>query len=314
MSDRYALYGMCVQSDRDLPGLIHATGPADIVVTGSGERARFEEGRAATLGDDRWFVWGRLGDDWDYIRFAGLFEFVVSPDGRSIVGRPGADVDPETYAVYLLNQVLSFALLKHGREPVHATVVACGGSAVAICGPPGAGKTTLAAALLGRGARMVTDDLLVINWVPNGRPMAQPGAPRIKLLPDTGERLMPDLARGVRMNPNTAKQIVRLPPDRVASDEITLGLVAVLRPSRPGSVAVRALVPRRLLLDLVANTFNPVVGTSERLALSFREDVRLAEAVPGVSVTLPRDWAALEEACERLEARLSRSRGRFDPV
>lgn len=41
---------------------------------------------------------------------------------------------------------------------IHATVVSIDGNGVALCGPPGSGKSDLALRLIGNGAVLVTDD------------------------------------------------------------------------------------------------------------------------------------------------------------
>jgi hypothetical protein len=302
VTSRVSLYGLVIETDRSLPGLsplTSASPAADIRVMGA-PASDFSEARAAAGKPNSWFSWDRLDGGEDYLRWTDLFEFLISADGSVIRGIALRDIDPETYAVYLLNQALSFALIKRGAEPVHSTVVQIGEGAVAICGEPGAGKTSMAAALLARGHRMVTDDLLLVRWGDAG-PLAQRGAPRIKLMPDTAERYLGSLAKGVAMNPDTNKRIVSLPPELVSDEQVPVRLIAFPRKPREGKVVIRRLPQRRAFLDLVANTFNPIVETTERLEVKFDEDIALAGRVPCVSVGLPRTWQALENAVDRIE-------------
>ena len=66
--------------------------------------------------------------------------------------------------------------------PLHGSAVALGDRAVMIAGAAGAGKSTLCAALIRRGGRLVSDDLTVLMPTGEGaRPMLQPGRPTIRL-------------------------------------------------------------------------------------------------------------------------------------
>ena len=75
----------------------------------------------------------------------------------------------------------------------------------------GAGKSTLAAFLVSRGARLVTDDLLRLAIDDDGV-KAYPGPRRIKLMPDSKERYLGGQAQGVPMHPLSEKFILPFAP------------------------------------------------------------------------------------------------------
>src|SRR5204863_102769 len=99
----------------------------------------------------------------------------------------------ESFQVYLLGQALSFALVKQGLEPLHATVVVVDGQGVAFLGDNGYGKSSLAACFLEGGYRLLTDDLLLLK-ASGGDVLAYPGPPRIKLFPEVARRFLGDAA------------------------------------------------------------------------------------------------------------------------
>lgn len=70
-----------------------------------------------------------------------------------------------------------------GGWSIHATAVALGGRALAICGPAGAGKSAMAAGMIASGARLVADDLCVLRAGRKGVAVAPPpgGAGSIEL-------------------------------------------------------------------------------------------------------------------------------------
>ncbi len=63
----------------------------------------------------------------------------------------------------LLGRVMALAAHADGRLTLHASAVSVAGRAVAFVGPKHAGKSTLALALVRKGARLLTDDTLVVR-------------------------------------------------------------------------------------------------------------------------------------------------------
>src|SRR5213593_346883 len=176
-----------------LPGVRrHERRRADVEIT-RGRAAAFAAVRRTLhprLDGRRWFEDRMLSDRRRYLRWRGLFEFLVAADGRRIVARPlpGLARMPRAFETYLLGQVLSFALIARGLEPLHATaVVVVGGGAVGFLGDCGRGKSTLGAAFLRAGHALLTDDLLVLRAAGYGF-RAAPGPPRIKLFAEPAAR------------------------------------------------------------------------------------------------------------------------------
>src|SRR5262249_1753993 len=99
-----------------------------------------------------------------YLRWDNHFEFMIAADGRQIACRPLGTVTGETFDSYLPASALSFALVRQGIEPLHATVVDVGGKAVGFLGNCGFGKSSLATWFIRRGHRLITDDLLVVSF------------------------------------------------------------------------------------------------------------------------------------------------------
>ena len=62
--------------------------------------------------------------------------------------------------------MLGYLLHRHGRVALHASVLAWDGAAFVFAGRPGAGKSTLAAALAQRGAPAISDDVAAVTGGP----------------------------------------------------------------------------------------------------------------------------------------------------
>lgn len=87
---------------------------------------------------------------------------------------------PAAAAELLVPAAWSVVLALRGQEALHGCVVAGERQAVAVLGASGTGKSTAGLALLDRGWRLVTDDLLACDA--GGRVL--PGPPFLRLTPD----------------------------------------------------------------------------------------------------------------------------------
>jgi hypothetical protein len=302
------LYGLRLRSALPLPRAHRAAAPADVdIVTGrAAQFAEVRRGLRPPLRSARWFEDRALVDGRRYLRWAGLFEFLVAADGRLIVARRlrGAARVPRAFETYLLGQVLSFALIARGLEPLHATAVVVRDGAVGFLGDCGRGKSTLGAAFVSAGYRLLTDDLLVLRD-DNGTLLAAAGPARLKLFRGPARRVLGRGARGTPMNDQGGKLVFPVGA-RGARGAAPVRALYVLRPGRARRVvAIRALSPRRAFVELTRNTFNTCVLDAPRLARQFDLAARVAAAVPVKMLTYPRRFDRLAAVRAAIEADLS---------
>ncbi|MEK7404207.1 MAG: hypothetical protein AAB225_03790 [Acidobacteriota bacterium] len=302
----YSLYGISLRSAWPLP-LPRATGHlSPEIELCEGDGACFAEASdelARSPDGEQWYTHLALPSNTDYLRWSRLFEFTVSPDGRRIVGRPLERGSAEAFHTYLLSQVLSFALLKLGMEPLHSTSVVVEQGAIAFVGDCGYGKSTLAAAFLQAGYALLTDDLLVLRKQ-DGRYDAYPGPPRIKLLPEVARELLGTAASGSPMNDLTDKLIIPLNGCQHYGQPAPLRAFYVLQPpeesSRNGAVALRRLRASEAFVEITRNTFNTAVDDGPRLKRQFGFTTQLASEVPVKLLTYPRDLSLLPAVRDRI--------------
>jgi hypothetical protein len=103
------------------------------------------------------------------LKFPDICDFIVSPEGSSIICIPQADVPDESVRHLLLDQVVPRMLGQDGRLVLHASAIALAdGSAVAFVGESGWGKSTIASAFYDDGFRLLTDDCLLLKAAPDG--------------------------------------------------------------------------------------------------------------------------------------------------
>lgn len=169
----YTAFGLAVASDVPCPGLPAGGGEPDI---------RFREGSVAVeLEDcvDRGACF-QTAPGRALVRVRGVGRFLIR-DGREIVVDRDSGAGDDSLRLFLLGTCLGVLLHQRGGLVLHATTVARGGRAVALVGPSGVGKSTLAAALLERGYALVADEATLVSLPGDGAPLAIPGAPDLLL-------------------------------------------------------------------------------------------------------------------------------------
>lgn len=113
----------------------------------------------------------------------GLGCFSISDRGATITWSAGDAPHRDALRWVLLGRVMATAMYEGGTVCLHGSAVAMHGRAVCFLAPKRHGKSTLAAALLQAGARILSDDVVPIDM---GPPVSvQPGVPVLRLHEDS---------------------------------------------------------------------------------------------------------------------------------
>lgn len=303
---RYGVYGVRVTSDWpfDFPLPRRRPSPlADVaVIRGSDvDFALVGDSETETAGEG--YVYRDLPDGSSYFRWFGLFEFKADADGSRIACRALNGCDANVLQNFLFGRALSFALTRQGIECWHAAVVRIGDAAVGFLGDCGYGKSTLLAAFLQAGCRVLTDDILVVDSR-DGRPVALSGSGRIKLRPDSAEAFWGDTSEGTPLFPATTKRSYRIGANRFQSTGLPLTHLCVLPTPEEregaGSIEIQSLSPRTLVHELLKNSFNVEVLDRQRLSRQFACATDLAGSVGGFKLRYPSGMNHLPETCDRI--------------
>lgn len=307
----YGIYGIVLRSQIELSfQQVQARQHSDIDLLTASPHF-FEQathGVVMNLSPTRWYRYAQMDNGQSYLRWDDLFEFLVDSDGRRIwCGWLGA-ASLESLQVYLLGHALSFALVKQGYEPLHATAVVIDGHAIAFLGNSGFGKSSLAAAFVCAGYGMLTDDLFLLRPSTDGYE-GQPGPPRIKLFPKIAHRFLAGTACGIPINDETEKLVLPLREHQCHDQSAPLRAIYVLAAPREvyrkQRIRVTPLSPRETLIELVRNTFNPLVTDSERLRRQHSESAQIALRVPARRVSYPRSLPMLPAVRDAIVADLA---------
>jgi hypothetical protein len=180
----------------------------------------------------------------------GIGTFLVR-HGREILVDPHPDGEAALLRLALLGPVLAALLQQRGDLVLHASAVEVDGAAAGFLGGRGAGKSTMAAALLSRGYRLVADDILAVS-LQNGLPRARPGFPQLKLWPDAVSALGGD---PVLLAPVRAGCDKRAQPVVGTLRSGTLPLACLYVLCDGDTVAIEPLSSRDAFLEVVSNSY-----------------------------------------------------------
>lgn len=218
------------------------------------------------------------------LRYAGLCEATLDRSRRSIVVHSSPGADPAMLSIIVGGGVLAHAVAAEGRLVLHASAVETGGRALAVAGPSGTGKSTLAAILCADGARLISDDALRCEGSADGA-ICFPGNRAIRLRPGAAS-----LARGIEGAEvrETVDARTAAVPAHVTSEPIELAAVIVPLPSREA----RALEVDRLgamdgLVELLRHPRLIGWRAADQIGRLFEATTTVARSVTVLRATIP---------------------------
>ena len=306
----YDLYGIRIRTPWPIPNVPAASsGSWDVeFVQGDPERLDRAAEFIASSQAPAWAQAAILPDGSTYRRWSKLFDFLVPPGARRIEARMLEDANEEAFQAYLLVDGLSHAMVRLGREPLHAAAVMTAAGAAAFLGASGRGKSTLAALFVAAGYPLLTDDMLIAS-PDSGAFIAQPGPPRIKLYRAMAARILGRATSGVPMNPATDKLIIPLGERQATRTPGALRALYVLEPRRtssPGAApSIRRLRPADAVPRILAATASVWPCEPARLRSQFAFVTAFVRAVPIKALRFAHDARGLCSLRDRVVADLN---------
>jgi hypothetical protein len=215
-------------------------------------------------------------------------------DGNDVVVEAKPNADPALLRLHIFASIMGMICHQRGLLVLHASAVAFGNTAVAFTGPPGAGKSTIAAHCLAGGGRLVADDVLVLSFDEKGGVLAHPGMPNVKLWRDALTSLGRD-ADGLRPDWFRAEKF-HLPADDVQTSIPLARLFVLGTDCDAGDGESAAAGATGIAGALIANTYRvEYLDAANRRDAHFRDCIRLASAIDVV-------WFKREPGSARLPA------------
>lgn len=299
----YVAYGLKIRAEFPLPELPLGNGaPPDLTI----RRGKINRQPGELSADGSYFA--RNGDE-AYLFWEEVGGFLVR-DGSEIVVDPLPSAKDYIIRLPLLGTVLSAAICQLGLPGFHGSAVAIDGQGVSFLGYRGSGKSTMAAALYGRGHVLLADDLVAVKGLGKPeRPIIVPSFPQLKLFPEAANASLRDDPETLpRLIPGFEKRARRI-TEGFSMDPVPLRAFYLLETD--SDVSIRLVSPQEALLHLIKHSYavrifkKSVKGPSA--AQHFQQCTELLRKVPVFALKRPRCLDRLVEISELVEAQISKA-------
>ncbi|GIV00051.1 MAG: hypothetical protein KatS3mg014_1666 [Actinomycetota bacterium] len=227
---------------------------------------------------------------WYRLWIDGVGWYRIAPDANEVWLPP--DADPLRREERLYGIPLALLVSRRGALPLHAATVGIGDGAVAIAAPGRHGKTTLAAALMAAGHRLLSEDVSCCTL--DDDPAVLPGPALLRVRPDALERL--ELASAAVTFADRDRIHLALPEgERGDCSPVPLRAIFLLRPGdeRPRATPV---APHAAVRDLWA--LSTKLPTEDDRARCFAGVATLVDRVPTYDLSRPNRWELLPATAE----------------
>jgi hypothetical protein len=285
----YAAYGLVIRSPIPLTEFVcGGSGEADVVVTLGEDSGWISDVR----GEHSFFCISR---EEARFWFKDVGAFVVR-GGSEIVMIPESGTDHSLLRLYVQGMMMALVLHQRGMCVLHASVIEVDGAALAILGPVGFGKSSIAAALYARGNRVLADDNAATD-LGGASPMIRTAFPSLKLFPAIASALGFRNGALTALHASEAKIAGAVPKGFI---ERSLPLRGLYFLSRDCDAEITPLPPLKAAMELIRNSVPTrwgFPGDKQQL----QECGLLANRVPSFKLRTFSDLASLPILAEMLE-------------
>lgn len=196
----YRLYGLRVISDLKFPQLVEEQdtmpeAPAIYIQAGEiPEKIQNVTDRQYEFGETTGWLSNKT--TWLFVENGEKITYSLKEGGNQIY-----------LLTYILGYGMSMIAMQRGMLSIHCSALSDGKQAVLIAGESGTGKSTITAAFLERGYRLMADDMALVEIV-DGRALAKPAFPYQKLCRDAALKQGCDLHELLYINEEKDKFLV----------------------------------------------------------------------------------------------------------
>jgi len=295
----YRVYGLLLNTNVEIPGLQSCMTAgeegADIAVTmgafpeeiagiidSPAKRYYHEAGYNNT--DPPHLIVNTLADGkYFHFRYGVGVQFVCDRQATVVWGWWWEHLSLTDASLYLLGPIIGFLLRLRGITCLHASSVIVDGLALAIAGPSGTGKSSLAAAFAAAGYPILTDDVLALAF-DQELLYASPGYARLRLLPHSFQNIagLPENLPALAPNWDKCYLDLTAAPYSFKYEAVPLGVVYLLdwEHTNRATPEIVPLKPATAVPYLAANTYRNELLDSSMRTEEFKFLSRVASKIP----------------------------------
>ncbi|BCL59651.1 hypothetical protein DGMP_03440 [Desulfomarina profundi] len=290
----YTVYGYTLRSDFLLPGFPESRSLQSQLIIEK------QPGFSPETFPDKSLTLTLRGDNFLNITWHGVASYTVYDGSQVSVIReqnshPALVLQP-FYSIVpasILNQNKLFVL--------HGNCVEVNGSTIALIGAKGQGKSTLTAALLAKGHRLVADDVTAID-TESLRPQVLPGIPNLKVWADTAKATGINLSKLKKINPYIEKYNYVL-PNHFCNRKLPLETIIFLQEGK--EVKIEKTQASQGMLYLIGNHYlsrYPQVFTAKEHKRIFEQSAFLSRTTRLLTLNYPKNLKVLNTVTSLIEA------------
>jgi hypothetical protein len=245
-----------------------------------------------------------LKRDGEYLlKFPGLADFHLSPGNSEIQIFPQAASSGSTLSHLLLDQVIPRFMNQLERLVIHASaVVLPGGEVLAFLGNTGKGKSTLASSFFASGARLLSDDCLMLERR-GEQVFCRPAYPSLRLWADSMEALFPGKEESPFMAHYSKKRQMILDQSKDESGQpIRLSALFILEDLDEDDVRTLEASGMHAAMSIIESTFALDLASRKVVQHNFERVAELmASDLPLFRLQYKRDFSMLPEVRQKVE-------------
>ncbi|AUT01289.1 hypothetical protein CLI64_13230 [Nostoc sp. CENA543] len=287
---KYWAYGLGIHSNLVLPELLEADTDCDIAVTVKNSSLGYVE-----PSQPREYLQVSPQETIVAMKGVGIFHII---NGQEVIVTPAPNADQRLMQLCLSGSAMGISLYQRGFSLLlHASAVAVDDQVICFLGHSGAGKSSAAAAMLARGHKIVSDDIVPV--ILDTTVKVVPGYPQMKMSPEVATTCGYDLASLIYLHPLLGEYAYRREQDFNCKPQRLHSLYVLVDSDE---LVIEQVQRQAAILELITNSYGirslqQAINRQQHLT----QCVELLKSVPIYQLKRPRSLPLLSEVASYVE-------------